>query len=70
MGERQERMSHHLMDEAAFEDAEARWLHTLSIGQNLTHAIDSLETAMVAATFGTFEDPNSQVAFETRALPW
>lgn len=63
-------MNHHLMDEAAFEEAEARWLQTLSIGQNLSHAIDTLETAMVAATFGTFEDPSSQVAFEARALPW
>lgn len=58
------------MDEAAFEDAEARWLHTLTMNQNLAALLKNLETAMLAATFDTFADDNAQIAFETRALPW
>lgn len=64
------RMHPHLMDEAAFEDAEARWQQTLSLSQSLSTAIGSLKVAMVAATFGSFEYKNVQHAFETRTLPW
>lgn len=62
-------MNHHLMDEATFDDAVSRWIAALSLGQNLSYAIEGLETAMIAATYGTFEDDNAQAAFETRALP-
>lgn len=63
-------MSQHLMNEAAFLEAEAGWMQTLSLAQNMSIAIEGLENAMIAATFGTFEDVKAQTTFETRTLPW
>lgn len=60
---------HHLMPQADVEARVGEWLDELNQGQSMSYPIECLQTSMIAATFGTFQDEHAQIFFETRALP-
>lgn len=67
--ERKMAYSWHLQCTEEFEARVGEWIEDLSNAQNLSFALQQMETAMVAATFNTFADADAQAYFETRALP-